>query len=119
MNELPDWFIVHPSSFIVCIAAFVAGAINSVAGGGTLLSFPALVWIGRPPIMANATNTVALWPGSFAGMVGFRHDLAKVQRWLFLLTIPSVLGGVAGAILLLHTSARTFQRIIDRKSTRL
>lgn len=83
-----------------------------MAGGGTLLSFPALVWIGRNPIMANATNTVALWPGSFAGMVGFRHDLAKVQRWLLLLTIPSLLGGIAGAVLLLHTSTPTFQRII-------
>lgn len=101
-----------PSSFIIVAAAFLAGAINSVAGGGTLLSFPALVWIGRNPILANATNTVALWPGSFAGMVGFRHDLAKVQRWLFLLTIPSLLGGIGGAVLLLHTSTRTFQRII-------
>ena len=112
MNEVMAWFIVHRSSFIVCTAAFVAGAINSVAGGGTLLSFPALVWVGRPPIMANATNTVALWPGSFAGMVGFRRELASIQRWLLLLTVPSLFGGAIGAILLLHTSERTFNRII-------
>jgi uncharacterized membrane protein YfcA len=62
--------------------------------------------------MANATNSVALWPGSFAAMYGFRRDLATLQRWLLLLTIPSLLGGAAGAILLLHTSTRTFQRLI-------
>jgi uncharacterized membrane protein YfcA len=83
-----------------------------VAGGGTLLSFPALVWIGRNPILANATNTIALWPGSFAGLVGFRRDLATLHRWLFLLTIPSLAGGAAGAYLLLHTSERTFERIV-------
>ena len=69
--------ITHHSSFIIFLAAFLAGAINSIAGGGTLISFPALVWIGWPPIIANATNTVALWPGSFAGMIGFRRELAK------------------------------------------
>ena len=97
---------------IVFAAALLAGAINSVAGGGTLLSFPALVWIGRNPIMANATNSVALWPGSFAGMLGFRRELATIQRWLLLLMIPSLIGGAAGAILLLHTSTKTFERLI-------
>src|SRR5205085_8829601 len=53
-----------------------------------------------------------LWPGSFAGMIGFRHDLAKVPRWLLLLTIPSLVGGAAGAILLLHTNTRTFERLV-------
>lgn len=93
-------------------AALLAGAVNSVAGGGTLLSFPALVWIGRDPIMANATNAVALWPGSLAGAIGFRRELASVQRWLLLLMIPSLVGGAAGAILLLHTSTRTFTRLV-------
>jgi uncharacterized membrane protein YfcA len=99
-------------SIIIFIAALIAGAINSIAGGGTLISFPALVWIGWPPIIANATNAVALWPGSLAGVVGFRRELASVRRWLLLLTIPSLLGGAAGAILLLHTSERTFVRIV-------
>ncbi len=49
---------------LLLAAAFLAGGVNSIAGGGTLLSFPALVWLGRPPIIANATNSVALWPGS-------------------------------------------------------
>ena len=112
MNSLAEWFIVHRSSFIVFVAALLAGAVNSIAGGGTLISFPALVWIGRPPIMANATNAVALWPGSFAGMVGFRRELASVPRWLLLLIIPSLAGGAAGAILMLHTSTHTFVRIV-------
>ena len=104
-------FITHHSSIIIALAAFAAGAINSIAGGGTLLSFPALVWVGRSPVLANATNSVALWPGSLAGMIGFRHDLARVRRWLLLLTIPSLIGGAAGAILLLRTSERTFERL--------
>src|SRR5439155_11164734 len=62
--------------------------------------------------LANATNAAALWPGSFAGMIGFRQDLAKVRRSLLLLTIPSLIGGAAGAVLLLHTSTRTFERLV-------
>src|SRR5438132_1450601 len=115
MNEFGSpllWFSVHLSSFIVFLAAFAAGVINSIAGGGTLISFPALVWLGRNPILANATNAAALWPGSFAGMVGFRKDLATLPRWLFWLAIPSLLGGGAGATLLLHTSTRTFERLV-------
>src|SRR5260221_4041308 len=97
---------------LLIVAAFVAGGVNSIAGGGTLLSFPALLWIGRPPIIANATNTVALWPGSLAGVFGFRKELGKVQRWLLLLFIPSLLGGGLGAWLLLRTSEKTFVRIV-------
>ena len=63
-------------------AAFVAGAINSVAGGGTLLSFPALVWLGLPSIVANATNTVALWPGSLGSVWGYRRDLPPPDQTL-------------------------------------
>src|ERR1700687_537698 len=99
-TTLHSSLIPHPSSLFICGAAFPAGLINSIAGGGTLLSFPVLVWLGRNPVLANATNSVALWPGSLAGMVGFRHDLARVRRWLLLLTIPSLIGGAAGAILL-------------------
>jgi uncharacterized membrane protein YfcA len=97
---------------VIIIAAFVAGAINSIAGGGTLLSFPALVWIGVNPVMANATNTFALWPGSFAAMVGFRRELGNVRRWLLLLAIPALLGGATGGVLLLHTSMATFTRLV-------
>jgi len=99
-------------TIVIALAAFAAGAINSIAGGGTLLSFPALVWIGVNPVMANATNTFALWPGSFAAMVGFRRELANVRRWLLLLTIPALLGGATGGVLLLHTSMATFTRLV-------
>jgi uncharacterized protein len=99
-------------NLVIVIAAFAAGAINSIAGGGTLLSFPALVWIGVNPVMANATNTFALWPGSFAAMVGFRRELGNVRRWLLLLTIPALLGGATGGVLLLHTSMTTFTRLV-------
>jgi uncharacterized membrane protein YfcA len=113
MNDFgSSLFIVHRSSFIVFLAAFAAGAINSIAGGGTLISFPALVWLGRNPILANATNAAALWPGSFAGTVGFRRDLATIPRWFLLLTIPSLIGAAAGAVLLLHTSTAKFESLV-------
>jgi len=104
--------IPQPSSLLICAATFVARIINSIAGGGTLISFPTLVWLGRNPILANATNAAALWPGSFAGMFGFRKDLATLPRWLYWLPVPSILGGAAGAILLLHTSTHTFQALV-------
>jgi len=97
---------------VISIAAFAAGAINSIAGGGTLLSFPALVWIGRPIVVANATNTVAIWPGSFAGVIGFRREIASLDRWLYLLTIPALAGGITGAVLLLRTPEKTFAQLV-------
>ncbi len=104
--------IPHPSALVIFAAAFLAGIINAIAGGGTLISFPSLIWIGRNAILANATSTIALWPGSFSGMLGFRRDLVKVRRWLLLLTIPSLIGGALGAVLLLHTSTKTFERLV-------
>src|SRR6185295_15343919 len=78
---------------LVFLAAFVAGMINSVAGGGTLVTFPTLVWLGRDPILANVTNAVALWPGSLSAMVGFRRELGDSRRWMTMLAGPSVVGG--------------------------
>ena len=97
---------------VIVAAAVAAGMVNSIAGGGTLISFPALLWIGRDPIVANATNTVALWPGSLAGAFGFREELASVRRWLLLLIIPSLVGGVCGALLLLRTPSPLFERLV-------
>ncbi len=93
-------------------AAFIAGAINSIAGGGSLVSFPTLLWLGRDPILANATNTVALWPGSLAAALGYRRELRAAREWMVLLGIPSVAGGVLGAFLLLRTSSRTFGALV-------
>lgn len=97
---------------ILLAAGIAAGAINSIAGGGTLVSFPALLWLGRDPIVANATNTVAIWPGSLAGAFGFRRELSTVRRWLLLLIIPSLAGGAIGGWLLLRTPTSTFERLV-------
>lgn len=99
-------------TLVILAAAVAAGMVNSIAGGGTLISFPALLWIGRDPIIANATNTVALWPGSFAGMVGFREELGTIRRWLLLLVIPSLAGGITGALLLLRTPSPLFEKLV-------
>ena len=97
---------------VIACAALLAGGINSIAGGGTLISFPALVWIGRSSIVANATNTVAIWPGSLAGVFGFRREFKKLPRWLLLLIIPALAGGISGAVVLLKTPERTFAHIV-------
>ena len=89
-----------------------AGAINSIAGGGTLISFPALLWIGRDPIVANATNAVALWPGSLAGAYGFRRELSTVRGWLLMLIVPSLIGGALGSWLLLRTPSSVFEKLV-------
>jgi uncharacterized membrane protein YfcA len=97
---------------VVFIAAFVAGAMNSVAGGGTLLTFPALVWAGLPSTIANATSTVAIWPGSLGGVWGYRQDLPGLPKSSYLLFIPSVVGGIVGAALLVITPTAVFDRLI-------
>lgn len=97
---------------VIFLAAVAAGMINSIAGGGTLVSFPTLVWLGRDPIMANVTNTVALWPGSLGAMVAFRRDLAESRDWLALLAVPSLAGGLIGAVLLLLTPTRVFASLV-------
>jgi uncharacterized membrane protein YfcA len=97
---------------VVVSAAFAAGLINSIAGGGTLVSFPALLWTGRDPVLANATNTVALWPASLAGVYGFRRELKGGARLFLLFGAPSLAGGVLGAVLLLRTPSETFARLI-------
>jgi uncharacterized membrane protein YfcA len=82
-------------------AALLAGAGNAVAGGGTNLSFPILIWLGIPPVAANATNGVGLWPGSAAAAWSYKASLARAERRWWWLAVPSVLGGGLGAWLLL------------------
>lgn len=93
-------------------AAFLAGGINSVAGGGTLISFPALLGLGVAAIAANATSTVAIWPGSLGSMWGFRRELAAVPPRMLLLAIPAALGGLAGAWLLQRTPQAMFAHLV-------
>jgi uncharacterized membrane protein YfcA len=104
-----------PSAFRLVAVVFIsaaAGAINSIAGGGTLLTFPALVGLGITPLVANATSTVALWPGSFASMMGYRGELRGALRWAIGFAAPSLFGGGVGAWLLLRTPAARFDAII-------
>ena len=97
---------------VIFAAAFIAGMMNSVAGGGTLLTFPALIWIGMDPKAANVTSTVALWPGSLGGMFGFRRELRDSRSFMLLLTPSSIAGGLIGALLLLRTPPETFAAIV-------
>ena len=99
-------------AFVAFGAAFVAGAINSVAGGGTLVSFPVLIWLGLPSIIANATSTVAIWPGSLGGMLGFRRELRGLEPRMYALIVPSLIGGIAGAVLLRLTPTSVFDRLV-------
>ena len=99
-------------ALLVCGAAFVAGAINSVAGGGSLVSFPTLIWLGVPSIPANATNTVALVPGALASVFGYRRELRGADTRVLALVVPSLAGGIIGAVLLYQTPADLFDRLV-------
>src|SRR6185437_7047625 len=97
---------------LLVAAAFVAGAINSMAGGGSFLTFPSLVYAGIPAVMANASSTVALVPGSIASAISYRGDIERlneqrIKSWW----IVCLVGGAIGAALLLFTSDRTFRQI--------
>jgi len=93
-------------------AAFLAGLINSVAGGGTLVTFPTLIWLGLNSVAANATSTVAIWPATLGSSWGYRRELRTVEPRLFWLLVPSVIGGLAGAWLLKFTPPAVFDKLI-------
>jgi uncharacterized membrane protein YfcA len=105
--------IVTPLNIIVLFfAGMLASALNSVAGGGSFISFPALLVLGIPPINANTTNTVALWPGSVASVGAYRREFATSWRTLIPLVIVSLFGGIVGAVLLLGTPQDTFAKLL-------
>ncbi len=97
---------------LLFLAAVAGGAINSVAGGGSFVAFPALLFAGVAPVPANATNTIALWPGSVASAVAYRRELQEVRRELPPLAVAALAGGLAGSILLLRTKESTFVLLI-------
>jgi len=97
---------------VAFFAAFLAGAINSVAGGGTLLSFPALIWLGLDSVAANATSTVAIWPATVGSIWGYRRELRDAEPRFRLLILPSLAGGLAGALLLRWTPPEYFDRLV-------
>lgn len=93
-------------------AAFVAGVINAVAGGGTMVTFPVLMLFGTPAIVANATSTLALVVGTAGSIFGFRQHIAEIKPWLGRLIPVSLIGGGIGSWLLIHTSDNVFARIV-------
>jgi len=94
------------------LAASAGGGImNALAGGGTLLTFPSLVFLGMPAIQANATSTVALLPGAASSMAGYRREVAAHRSWLKTLLLPSLAGGALGSVLLLLTPEKAFARL--------
>ena len=101
-----------PHAILLFTAAVLAGAMNSVAGGGSFFSFPALIFTGVLPIPANATNTVAVWPGSVASVFSYWQRLPKTARVMVPLITISIIGGVMGAVVLLHTPQATFMSLV-------
>jgi len=97
---------------VLCAVAFVAGAINSVAGGGTFLTFPALIFAGVPPIGANATNNFAMWFGTLGSARGYREEVREFRHLLVRASAVSVVGSLCGAVLLLRTPPRIFEHLI-------
>jgi uncharacterized protein len=93
-------------------AAVVGGTLNAVAGGGSFITLPALLYAGIPPVMANATSTVALWPGSLSSAIAYRRDVRLPRGTVMLLVAVSVAGGLAGALLLVRTSDTSFMRLL-------
>ena len=96
----------------VFAAGVIAGAINSVAGGGSLVSFPSLVAFGMPAILANATNTAAMWPGALSSAVAYSRDTRPDRQLLLTLFLPSLIGGLLGAIVLVITPPELFNRVV-------
>ncbi|MGA6981389.1 MAG: sulfite exporter TauE/SafE family protein [Candidatus Sulfotelmatobacter sp.] len=99
-------------AILLFFAGMLAGALNAVAGGGSFIAFPALLFTGVPPIPANATNTIALWTAAVASGGAYRSRLNVPRRVMVPLLVASLIGGLAGAILLLKTPAQTFMRVL-------
>lgn len=98
---------------LVLVAAFCAGILNTIAGGGTFLTFPALVFIGIPPVVANATSAVAVFPGYLGGALGFKEELLKFDKKQILkLVAVTFVGGLIGSLLLLVSSNKAFSIVV-------
>ncbi len=97
---------------LIGAGGFAAGAVNAMAGGGTFFSFPAMLAVGLPPVVANASNSVALWPGSLSGAWAYRQELARYKRYLLPMGIASFFGGAAGGLLLLSAGDARFAALI-------
>jgi uncharacterized protein len=103
---------IHWNLVWLIVAAFLGGLLNAVAGGGSFLLFPAMLGTGMLPIQANATNTVALWPGQLTSIAAYWKDVRKNWHLAILMGIAGFLGGTAGAIVLLITPQKTFLHLV-------
>src|SRR5580765_7546197 len=99
-------------AIFLCAAGALGGAINAVAGGGSFVAFPALLFTGVAPVPANATNTLALWVGVTASGGAYRNRLSISRRVMIPLILTSVIGGLAGALLLIKTPGQTFLKVL-------
>jgi uncharacterized protein len=97
---------------LLFLSAAIAGAINSIAGGGSFIAFPALIFTGVPPINSNAMCSVALFPGSLASVGGYRLELIEERKILPLMILTSIIGGIAGSIIMLKTPPNTFMSLV-------
>ncbi len=98
---------------VLVVAGYLAGVLNAIAGGGSFLTFPALVWAGVPPITANATSAVAVLPGYLGGAAGFRRELRELSRRQHLqMSLVGLAGGLCGGVLLLVTPAELFSQVV-------
>ena len=97
---------------VIFIAAILAGTLNSVAGGGSFITYPALLFSGVPPINANTTSTIALWPGTVASVGAYRKEIEAERTGLWPLLFVSLIGGIIGALILRNTTQATFARLL-------
>lgn len=105
-------YFINMQYLLIFVAALLAGGINGIAGGGSFILFPVLMFVGIPPITANATNAIALLPGTLASAGAYRREFDADKRSLIKLCILGVIGGLAGAILLLRTPSATFLQVL-------
>jgi uncharacterized protein len=110
MTPLPTWLDWH--WLWLSIAAFLAGVLNAVAGGGSFLLFPAMLGMKMLPVQANATNTVALWPGQLTSVAAYWEQILKNRRLALTMGVAGLLGGTAGALVLLNTPQQTFLHLV-------
>ena len=99
-------------SLFLFLAAFVGGALNAVAGGGSFIGLPALIFAGVPAVSANATNTLALWPASASSAWAYRREVSATRSWIVSLGGASLAGGIIGGFLLLRTTDAAFVRLL-------
>ena len=104
-------YVLDVNLFLL-VAAFAGGALNGVAGGGSFIALPALIFAGVPAVSANATNTLALWPASLSSAWAYRRELAAARSWAVSLSAVSLIGGLLGGLLLLRTTDTSFLQLL-------